>query len=81
MAGIVRRTRRGAAIACVYTPPKLRDRGYAAAVTAATVDGVFAEGRTMACLYADLRNEASNRCYSKIGFKPMCRSAAALVVC
>jgi RimJ/RimL family protein N-acetyltransferase len=80
MAGIVRRTRRGAAIACVYTPPALRNRGYAAAVTATTVDSVFAEGRTMACLYADLRNKASNRCYSKIGFKPVCRSAAAFVV-
>jgi predicted GNAT family acetyltransferase len=33
MAGIVRRTRRGAAIAGVYTPPALRNRGYAAAVT------------------------------------------------
>jgi RimJ/RimL family protein N-acetyltransferase len=80
MAGIVRRTRRGAAIAGVYTPPALRNHGYAAAVTAATVDGVFAEGRTMACLYSDLRNPASNRCYAKIGFKPVCRSAAVFVL-
>jgi RimJ/RimL family protein N-acetyltransferase len=80
MAGIVRRTRRGAAIAGVYTPPARRNRGYAAAVTAATVDSVFAEGRTMACLYSDLRNKASNRCYAKIGFKPVCRSAAAFVL-
>lgn len=78
-AGIVRRTRHGAAIAGVYTPPALRNRGYAAAVTAAIVDSVFAEGRTMACLYSDLRNPASNRCYAKIGFKPVCRSAAAFV--
>jgi predicted GNAT family acetyltransferase len=74
MAGIVRRTRHGAAIAGVYTPPGLRNRGHAAAVTAAVVDAIFAEGRTMACLYADLRNPASNRCYSKVGFKPACRS-------
>jgi RimJ/RimL family protein N-acetyltransferase len=80
MAGIVRRTRRGAAIAGVYTPPALRNRGYAAAVTAAMVDSVFAEGRTMACLYSDLRNKASNRCYAKIGFEPVCRSAAAFVL-
>jgi len=79
MAGIVRRTRRGAAIAGVYTPPALRNRGYAAAVTAATVDRVFAEGKTLACLYSDLRNPASNRCYAKIGFEPVCRSAAAFV--
>jgi predicted GNAT family acetyltransferase len=79
MDGIVRRTRRGAAIAGVYTPPALRNRGYAAAVTAATVDSVFAEGKTLACLYSNLRNPASNRCYAKIGFKPVCRSAAAFV--
>jgi FR47-like protein len=75
MAGIVRRSRHGAAIAGVYTPPALRNRGYAGAVTGAVVDSVFAEGRTMACLYADLRNRASNRCYASIGFVPECRSS------
>jgi RimJ/RimL family protein N-acetyltransferase len=80
MAGIVRRTPHGAAIAGVYTPPALRSRGYAAAVTAAAVDSIFSEGRTMACLYSDLRNPASKRCYAKIGFKPVCRSAAAFVL-
>ncbi len=74
MAGIVRRTRHAAAIAGVYTPPALRNRGYGAAVMAAVVDAVFAEGRTTACLYTDLRNPASNRCYAKIGFKPVCRA-------
>jgi GNAT superfamily N-acetyltransferase len=74
MAGIVRRTRHAAAIAGVYTPPALRGRGYGAAVTAAVVDAVFAEGRTAACLYSDLRNRASNRCYAKIGFRPVCRA-------
>jgi RimJ/RimL family protein N-acetyltransferase len=74
MAGVVRRTRHGAAIAGVYTPSALRGRGYAGAVTAEVIDCVFAEGRTIACLYADLRNPASNRCYTKIGFKPVCRS-------
>jgi predicted GNAT family acetyltransferase len=33
----------------------------------------------MACLYSDLRNPTSNRCYAKIGFKPIYRSAAAFV--
>jgi hypothetical protein len=74
MAGIVRRSRHAAAIAGVYTPSALRNRGYGAAVTAAVVDAVFAEGRTTACLYSDLRNPASNRCYAKIGFKPVCRA-------
>ena len=74
MAGIVRRTRRAAAIAGVYTPPALRGRGYAGSVTAATVERIFAEGRTAACLYTDLRNPMSNRCYQKIGFQPVCAS-------
>jgi RimJ/RimL family protein N-acetyltransferase len=74
MAGIVRRTRHVAAIAGVYTPPALRRRGYAGSVTAAVAEAVFAEGRTAACLYTDLRNPASNRCYANIGFQPVCRS-------
>ena len=74
MAGIVRRTRHAAAIAGVYTPPALRGRGYAGSVTAAVVERIFAEGKTAACLYTDLRNPSSNRCYAKIGFKPACRS-------
>jgi RimJ/RimL family protein N-acetyltransferase len=74
MAGIVRRTRHVAAIAGVYTPLSLRGRGYAGSVTAAVVQRIFAEGKTAACLYTDLRNPASNRCYAKIGFEPACRS-------
>ena len=72
MAGIVRRTRSTAAIAAVYTPPAQRGRGFAGSVTAAVAERVFAEGKAAACLYTDLRNPASNRCYAKIGFKPVC---------
>ena len=71
MAGIVRRLKQSAAITGVYTPPELRGRGYAGSVTAATVERIYAEGRKIACLYADLRNSASNRCYTKIGFTPL----------
>jgi ribosomal protein S18 acetylase RimI-like enzyme len=74
MAGIMRRTRHAAAIAGVYTPPRLRGRGYAGSVTAAVADAIFAEGRSTACLYVDLRNPYSSRCYAKIGFTPVCRS-------
>jgi GNAT superfamily N-acetyltransferase len=74
MAGIVRRTRHAAAIAGVYTPPALRRCGYGAAATAAVADAVFAEGKAAACLYSDLRNPASNRCYAKVGFRPVCRA-------
>lgn len=73
-ATIARRTRRAAAISRVYTPPHLRGQGYAGSVTAALADRIFAEGRTAACLYTDLRNPISNRCYARIGFKPVCAS-------
>lgn len=73
-ASIARRTRQTAAISRVYTPPRLRGQGYAGSVTAALVDRIFAEGRTAACLYTDLRNPISNRCYANIGFKPVCAS-------
>ncbi len=72
MAGIVRRTANTAAISAVYTPPEARARGFAGSVTAANVERIFAEGRTSACLYADASNPWSNRCYEKIGFKPVC---------
>jgi predicted GNAT family acetyltransferase len=74
MAAVVRRTRYAAAIAAVYTPPALRGNGYAGSATAAVVEQAFAEGKTIACLYTDLRNPYSNRCYAKIGFVPVCDS-------
>jgi RimJ/RimL family protein N-acetyltransferase len=74
MAGIVRRLKNSGAITGVYTPPALRGRGYAGSVTAATVERIYAEGRGIACLYTDLRNPYSNRCYARIGFKPVCGS-------
>ena len=74
MAGIVRRTRHVGAIAGVYTPPALRGRGYAGSVTAAVAERIFAEGKSAACLYTDLRNPASNRCYARVGFRPHCDS-------
>jgi RimJ/RimL family protein N-acetyltransferase len=73
-ASIGRRTRQTAAINRVYTPPRYRGRGYAGSVTAALVERIFADGRRSACLYTDLRNPFSNRCYAKIGFKPVCPS-------
>ena len=72
MAGIARRTRHAAAISLVYTPPSLRGRGYAGSVTAAVAERILGEGKRSACLYTDQRNPASNRCYAKIGFLPIC---------
>jgi len=72
IAGIARRLRNVAAIAPVFTPPSERGRGYAGSVTAAVAERLFADGKTAVCLYVDSRNPASNRCYAKIGFKPVC---------
>jgi RimJ/RimL family protein N-acetyltransferase len=72
MAAIARRTHHIGAIAPVYTPPAHRGRGYAGSVTAAVVEAIFAEGRQAACLYINLANPFSGRCYAKIGFTPVC---------
>jgi RimJ/RimL family protein N-acetyltransferase len=72
VAGITRRLHNAAAIAPVYTPPSQRGRGFAGSVTAALAGRLLAEGKAAVCLYTDLRNAASNRCYAKIGFKPVC---------
>jgi RimJ/RimL family protein N-acetyltransferase len=72
IAAIVRETVRTAGISLVYTPPAERGRGYAGAATAATVEAAYASGKTAACLFTDQRNPFSNRCYEKIGFKPVC---------
>jgi predicted GNAT family acetyltransferase len=72
VAAIARRTRTAGAIARVFTPAPLRMKGYAGSVTAAVAERLFGEGLPMVCLNTDLRNPWSNRCYEKIGFKPVC---------
>jgi predicted GNAT family acetyltransferase len=74
LAGILRRTRDAAVIGAVYTPSSHRGRGFAGAVVATVVERIFQEGRKIACLYTDLDNRAANRCYAKVGFRPVCDS-------
>jgi ribosomal protein S18 acetylase RimI-like enzyme len=74
MAAITRRTANTATINSVYTSADYRNMGFAGAVTAAVARAIFAEGRRTVCLYTDLRNPASNRCYAKLGFRPICES-------
>lgn len=73
IAAIGRRTRRTASINSVYTPPEHRNQGFGAAVTAIVARQIVSE-RRIACLYTDVRNAASNRCYAKLGFEAYCRS-------
>lgn len=71
MAGLERETRRGIAISWVYTPPHLRNRGYATACVAALTRLALDSGKKFCCLYADLANPASNSIYQKIGYRPI----------
>jgi RimJ/RimL family protein N-acetyltransferase len=74
IAGIVRQTKHGVAIGNVYTPPRFRGQGYAGSVTAALIERAYAGDKLFVCLYTDLRNPFSNRCYAKVGFEPVCAS-------
>lgn len=59
-----------ARIGPVYTPPELRGRGYASAVTAAASADALARGADEVLLYTDLANPTSNSIYQKIGYRP-----------
>lgn len=55
-------------IYAVFTPPELRQRGYAAAATAALATQIREEGSD-AMLFTDLGNPISNSVYRRIGFR------------
>ncbi len=64
-------TPRGIRIGPVYTPPELRGRGYASAVTAALTRELLAGGRDFCFLFTDLANTTSNSIYQRIGYRPV----------
>lgn len=73
-------TPNGIRIGPVYTPPELRGRGYATALTAELsqrlLDGdLFPGGRRFCFLYTDLENPTSNAIYERIGYRRVCESA------
>lgn len=55
----------------VFTPPGLRGRGYAGAVTAAASAYALAEGAAEVLLYTDLANPTSNSVYRRLGYRPV----------
>jgi hypothetical protein len=73
--GLGRRRRRsdpnGIRIGPVYTPPELRRRGYASAVTAATSQAELDKGRRFIFLFTDLANPTANKIYQAIGYEPV----------
>jgi len=73
-------TPNGIRVGPVYTPPELRGRGYATALTAELsqqlLDGrLFDGGRRFCFLYTDLANPTSNAIYERIGYRRVAESA------
>ncbi len=62
----------GIRINLVYTPPSLRNRGYATAAVAALSQRLLESGHRFCFLFTDLANPTSNSIYRKIGYHPVC---------
>jgi predicted GNAT family acetyltransferase len=73
-------TPNGIRVGPVYTPPELRGRGYATALTAELsrrlLAGELGPGNRRFCfLYTDLANPTSNAIYERIGYRKVAESA------
>jgi uncharacterized protein len=68
-------TPNGIRIGPVYTPPALRGRGYATAVTAELSQRQLDGGRNFCFLYTDLANPTSNAIYERIGYRRVAEAA------
>lgn len=55
----------------VYTPARLRGRGYAGAVTVEVSRAALAAGATEVVLFANMANLTSNALYQRIGYLPI----------
>ncbi|HVN60597.1 MAG TPA: GNAT family N-acetyltransferase [Gaiellaceae bacterium] len=65
------RTPHGIRIGPVYTPPELRRRGYASALTAELTRQLLSGGYDFCFLYTDLANPTANSIYRQIGYRPV----------
>ena len=74
MALVQRETAHGICVSMVYTPPQLRERGYATSCVGALTQRMLDAGKQFCCLYTDLTNPTSNSIYRKIGYEPVCDS-------
>ncbi|HUF06893.1 MAG TPA: GNAT family N-acetyltransferase [Candidatus Binatia bacterium] len=72
MVGASGETPHGVRIGPVYTPPELRGRGYASALTATASQDQLDRGRDFVFLFTDLANPTSNKIYRAIGYEPVC---------
>lgn len=75
MVGVSGDTPNGIRVAPVYTPPELRGRGYASALTAAVTQAQLDAGKRFCFLFTDLANPTSNKIYTAIGYEPVADAA------
>jgi predicted GNAT family acetyltransferase len=64
-------TPNGIRVGPVYTPPELRRRGYASALTAEVTQMLLDRGRRFCFLFTDLANPTSNSIYYAVGYRPV----------
>jgi GNAT superfamily N-acetyltransferase len=69
VAGVSRQVAETLRVGPVYTPPELRGRGYASAVTAEAGRRAREAGAEEVLLYTDLANPTSNSIYQRIGYR------------
>jgi GNAT superfamily N-acetyltransferase len=55
----------------VYTPPEIRNHGYATACVAALTERELASAGRTCMLYTDLANPTSNGIYQAVGYRPL----------
>jgi hypothetical protein len=71
MGGYGGTTPNGNRVGPIYTPPELRRRGYASALTAGLTQMLLDRGRRFCFLFTDLANPTSNSIYQQIGYRPV----------
>jgi len=64
-------TPNGIRVGPVYTPPKVRGRGYASNLVASVSQRHLDAGRQFVFLFTDLANPTSNHIYQEIGYEPV----------
>jgi predicted GNAT family acetyltransferase len=69
LAGFGSRTPNGIRVGPVYTPPKLRGKGYASALVGRMTAALLEGGRRYCFLFTDLANPTSNGIYQRIGYE------------
>ena len=71
MAGLTRMAAGQVRVGPVYTPPGLRGKGYAGAVTCTVSQAARDAGADQVLLFTDLANPTSNALYQRLGYEPV----------